>query len=374
MSSPGRGAFVSSLFVMVLAGLLFSSSAVLAQEFIYTANFGDSTISGFSVDVNTGAVTDVPGSPFDSGVGPIPVTTSPDGQFLYVVALNWYQGGPCGTNFSQLLAYRIGNSGELDPWQAVPLRGYCASYATVDPSGQYLYIALINYGANKYGEIAAYQINSGTLTEVQGSPFPSPVSLPSGQGAAIGALAIANNGKVMYGANPWSTAGILVFDRNPGTGAVLYRDSFNSGTPFTTLATTPNGKFLLALRSSGTGLYEYAISADGGLTEVPGSPFALPVTNYANAIALSPNGDFVAIVEQGGIAIEKEDPTSGHLTSVAGSPFGGGFPPAITFDASGKFVYVPGAGYRINPETGVLTEVTTFATGNSPEGIAAVKR
>ena len=178
----------------------------------------------------------------------------------------------------------------------------------------------------------------------------------------------------MYGANPWDGAGILVFDRNPNTGAVLYRNSFNSGVAFSTLAITPNGKFLLALPSSGESLYEYAIGANGELTKTPGSPYALPRTNYANAIAVSPSGAFVAIAEQGGVSVERANPANGGLWPVEGSPFGGGFPPAVTFDASGQFVYVTGAGYQINAQTGVLTLISTFETGSSPEGIAAVKK
>jgi len=40
-------------------------------------------------------------------------------------------------------------------------------------------------------------------------------------------------------------------------------------------------------------------------------------------------------------------------------------PLAITFDSSGKFVYVPGTAYRIDGEAGVLTKVGSFKTGSS---------
>jgi 6-phosphogluconolactonase (cycloisomerase 2 family) len=374
MKSCGKVWLTVLLCVVPLALVVAAPSQSVAQEFVYISNFGDGTISGFAVNAVDGRLTHVPGSPFGAGVGPGPLAHSLDGQFLYVALLEWYQGGPCGTNFSELLAYSIEpTNGRLWPLQAVPLPGYCASDAIVDPSGQFLYVALINFSSNKYGEIAAYKISSGTLTAVPGSPFPSPIALPPGQGAAIVSLAISEDGKTLYGSDPIDAAGILIFDRNPNTGELLYRDSFNSETTFSPMAMTPSGKFLLAMPSSGNELYEYAIGAYGDLMEVPGSPFTSPNTNIANGIAVSPNGDFIAIAEQGGITVQRTAPANGSLSIVPGSPFGSGVPSAITFDPSGNFVYVPGTAYKINSQTGVLTEVSTFETGSSPEAITAVK-
>jgi hypothetical protein len=47
---------------------------------------------------------------------------------------------------------------------------------------------------------------------------------------------------------------------------------------------------------------------------------------------------------------------------------------AITFDPSGEFVYVPGTAYKMDPETGVLTEVGTFKTGSYALDIIGVRQ
>jgi len=80
------------------------------------------------------------------------------------------------------------------------------------------------------------------------------------------------------------------------------------------------------------------------------------------------------VAEQGGIAVEKITPKSGALTEVPGSPFGGYFPMAITFDPSGEFVYVPGTAYKMDPESGVLTKVGTFKTGSYALDITGVRQ
>jgi len=59
---------------------------------------------------------------------------------------------------------------------------------------------------------------------------------------------------------------------------------------------------------------------------------------------------------------------------VPGSPFGGYLPFTVTFDPSGQFVYVPGTAYRIDPETGVLTEIEHFKTGSYAFDITGLRQ
>ena len=61
-----------------------------STKFLYTANTGDGTISGFSIDSSTGMLTPVPGSPFSATKAPAPgflvimqLAVDPSGKFLY---------------------------------------------------------------------------------------------------------------------------------------------------------------------------------------------------------------------------------------------------------------------------------------------------
>ena len=57
----------------------------LFGQFSYVANQGDNTVSGYTVNATTGALTPIPGSPFPAGSFPISVAVDPSDKFIYVV-------------------------------------------------------------------------------------------------------------------------------------------------------------------------------------------------------------------------------------------------------------------------------------------------
>ncbi len=128
-------------------------------EFLYTANFDGtiSTISGFSVDTNTGALTALSGSPFAVSVSNY-ITTDRNGAYLYV------------TTGASVVGYGIdGTTGALSALAGFPVASGTNAYSvTVDASNQFLYVA--NEGA---ANVSAYELNgaSGALTAISGSPF-----------------------------------------------------------------------------------------------------------------------------------------------------------------------------------------------------------
>jgi len=142
-------------------------------NFVYVTNHGTSTISVYSVNSTSGALTPVSGSPFsipppsECNAEPYGAAIGPSGQFLYVADygcssisifyLNAATGVPAQISSSPIFI----NTDDLD----------CAAEpndATIDPTGRFFYVA--DQGC---GLISAYSIDSssGTLTEVMGSPF-----------------------------------------------------------------------------------------------------------------------------------------------------------------------------------------------------------
>ena len=107
-------------------------------EFLYTANFDgtSSTISGFSVDTNTGALTALSGSPFAVSVSNY-ITTDRNGAYLYV------------TTGASVVGYGIdGTTGALSALAGFPVASGTNAYSvTVDASNQFLYVA--NEGCRK---------------------------------------------------------------------------------------------------------------------------------------------------------------------------------------------------------------------------------
>ncbi len=352
-----------------LAFSVLASTPAAAQELIYTTNFDNSTASGFHLNVGTGAVMETPGSPYGTGIGPEQMAASGDGNFVYVAAANWYPGGPCGTSQAEIDTYKIAFEGELLPTQVTALPAWCPS--GILATGNDVYVVLDNFSGPKFGEIAGYKLVDGSLTPMTGSPFVSPITVSPGQQPAISGIALSNDGTVLYAADPNDSAGILIFDRLPQTGSLVFRRTFNSGTAFNAISISPSGKILAALPLYGNNVYVYSIAPQGVLTAVPGSPFATPNTNGQTDLAFSPDGKFLAISEQGGVSVLTVD-SSGGLAAVSGSPFGGGFPGLLSFDPTGKFLIIPGTVFQVDPTTGELTQLSTFVSGGS--GMVVLKK
>jgi len=63
-------------------------AAPLRAQFAYVTNVGSNTVSAYSIDRKTGALTPVPGSSFATGSGPVSVAVDPTTQFAYVANEN----------------------------------------------------------------------------------------------------------------------------------------------------------------------------------------------------------------------------------------------------------------------------------------------
>ena len=52
--------------------------------FAYVANQGSGNVSAYAIDTSTGALSEVAGSPFAAGIGPESISVHPSGKFAYV--------------------------------------------------------------------------------------------------------------------------------------------------------------------------------------------------------------------------------------------------------------------------------------------------
>src|SRR6202011_1547651 len=64
----------------------FSVAVDPSGKFAYVVNEGDNTVSGYTINATTGALTPIAGSPFagTAGTYPQPVAVDPSGKFAYV--------------------------------------------------------------------------------------------------------------------------------------------------------------------------------------------------------------------------------------------------------------------------------------------------
>jgi len=235
-------------------------------KFLFVADFlpnyaPNSFVLAFSIDPTTGALTQLPGSPYPTGINTSSVTTDPAGKFLFVA-----DGASC-----DIIAYSINaDTGALTAVPGSPFATKCpdAALDAVDPTGRFLYVS------NWYsGYVSAYGIDgsTGALTPVPGSPFSSP------SGSSTNGVAIDPTGHFLYVANYGSnTVSGYAIDAATGALSALSASPFpEAGLPYYA-AIDPSGNFLYVTNSGPGNISAYRISANtGALTPVPGSPFAV---------------------------------------------------------------------------------------------------
>ncbi len=291
---------------------LYIDGAARGSSFTFDA------IAEYRVNSSTGAITALPGSPFNPnqqqiGFGVI----RPDLKFAYlddfrsaslihIVSMNPATGAmvkDMGT-----FTIPVGNSATF------LLR------LSFDPTGRFLYVP--NGEANL---IDAYVSNptTGALTEVRGAPF-----VPRGSSSQLcspkadfcgGAVSISGTHHLYY-----------------------VSSNFDGVSEFTINSTT------------------------GALTELPTSPVANPA-HQGLGVRVAPNGKHLYVnaptqFGQSFIVAYTINPTTGKLTRVNGSPFAvPGQPNFMDIDVTGHFLYTANggtiSGFHINTTTGVLTRV-----------------
>ncbi len=200
------------------------------------------------------------------------------------------------------------------------------------PSPTFIYT---NNGAlvGRPNSVGAFAVApDGALVPVPGQPFPTG-GTDGAANAAIDQIFIV--GKLLYAANSFS-GDVSGFTIDPATGV----PTPVPGSPFqvdpyvstvTALTGTPDGRFLFAAMS-GTGfVYTFRINPDGSLSSL-GEPLVLE-TSTAGA-RVSPDGRFLGIAVGGGLSIFAID-VNGGLSQVPESPFyGHTYASAVDFTAT----------------------------------------
>jgi DNA-binding beta-propeller fold protein YncE len=331
-----------------------------ATEFLLVN--GSSGVTSLSIDSNTGALTQVSGSPFAAGTSPNRIALDPTGKVAYVTDL--------AAGASNIQSLSIGSSGAITVASTSNYAGTPGPIA-IDPSGAFAYI--VPDPSTNTQTISVFQINAAShaLTPIAGQPtaiagVPQAVTVdPSGKFVYI---PIILNG---------TAAAVAGRARDPNSGAltVLTNSPFAlSGTDPRSIAIT--GTTVLIANFGSNNLSVLSMDPNtGALTPAAGSPFGTGTGPVA--VAVDPSGKFVFVANQAASTLSEFSMSAGALTPVTGSPFTvGASPSAVTVDRSGKFVYVVTStgtsGFSLDATTGALTPIagSPFAAGAGGTGLA----
>jgi 6-phosphogluconolactonase (cycloisomerase 2 family) len=321
-----------------------------AGKFAYVTNAGSLVVSAYAIDVASGALTGVAGSPFTVGPAPQGVTTDPSGKFAFVANFGSNTVSAFTINSTSGVLTSVAGS----PFAAGPVGTHPVS-VTLDPAGQFAFTANGN-------SVSVYTINgaSGVLTLVTGSPF------SAGASASLKGLTVDPSGSFVYVADS-GTNGVLAFTITSPTGALtsVAGSPFSAGTNPVGVTIDPSGNFALVANNVSGTVSVYTISGTTGvLTPVAGSPFAAGANPVGVAVDAAGKFAFVANAGSSNVSVYSIHGTTGVLTPVAGSPFAADSGPiGVVVDVSGLFAFVPNStasnisAYRVDGTTGVLTPV-----------------
>jgi len=292
-----------------------------ARRFAYEVNpasgaANSGSISAYSIDGNTGALSPVAGSPFPDELGPVSLAVESTGRFAYVANSN-----PNGVS-----AYRIKReSGALKIVPASPFPGQGSGVPramAADPMGQFVYVA-VDLGAGR-GQVSGYRIDkgSGALSVVPGSPFPTehfPFSIAVD---SSGAFAYVTCGQ-RVGGEPNPTISAYSIDRKTGALTQAPGSPYDVAFPPLSVTATPSGRFVYVAASLANAISAYTVdNTTGALT----SPTGFVDSGAPRSVAVDPSGQFLYAADSDAfrISIYSIDNTTGALTllSVASLPTG----------------------------------------------------
>jgi 6-phosphogluconolactonase (cycloisomerase 2 family) len=343
---------------------------IVCGEYSYVVNGADNTISAFSVDSTTGAITLV-GPPVSAGVTPSAIAGTSDKKYLYSVN--------SGSNNVSAFAVDPG-TGALTrvPETAIVAGTTPRALALYNGTNNgFLYVA--NTGSDN---LSAYQIDQST-----GVPSPlSPASYTTGAGPRAIAILPASPPLIyapplLYVANTGGSHDISAFTINAATGDLtpIAGSPFVSGSSVTSLAFGAEGAFLYAADANGSTAAIFGFLVDrlsGALSPLSGSPLALPL---CNDVVTDQTGTYLYATTGTDLLGYSIDALTGTLTLLPGFPIAvGADVRSVSIDPTNQFLYVANGSagtvtsYTLNAVTGALTLMpgSPFAVGTAADYIA----
>jgi 6-phosphogluconolactonase len=355
------------MVALVSAAALFGCGGHGGSHFAYVTLIGNNTVAGLKVSEESGGLSSIPGSPFTTGNSPWSVLIHPSNKFVYV----------SNSMDNTISLFSVGNSGALI--EVTPRTPSCIfpTFMTMDSAGNFLYVA--NFDSNT---ISVYSLNSGSgaLAEIAGSPFFS--QFPE-------VLALSPSGGVLYVVNNLFGE-ISAYSVNSGVLTPVAGSPFTAAPPggLGSIAIDPSGKFLFANRNFGGPFHfvgdvlGFTVTAGtGALTLMAGTPFTAGTS--PSSLTFDNSGKFLYVANfiSNNVSAFTVDSNNGTPTQITGSPYTVGTDPAIiAADSSGKYLYVvhdPGtiSEFVIDATAGTLkpTSQSSFNLGTNPEAMTISK-
>jgi 6-phosphogluconolactonase len=401
---------LSQLFLVSAIGLTLATwltaCNIVTIDYVYVATSGGSSngdtgqIYSYAADAESGAPRVA--HPAVSSGGDSPIALAVDSTYSDLYVANEASG--------TVIHFAVASDGTLTQKDSLTTSEPPVAIA-VNKAGTYLYVlsgitsapptcpsspTLASATLTEYA-LSSGTIGSATATETLSVPgYASDTLVPT-------AIAVLPNSNDVYAsvydasayapgspscvtsnANPGWVFGFVV-----GSGGALSANSdspYESGVKPSGMATDPTNRFVYVTDFASNELIGYTVQGSGELDFMVNGPFK--TGNEPGSVVVDPRGLYIyvtnaldATVSAYSISLPTGTPSAAFATTGSTNNTTDSQPVAITIDpALGRFVYTANhlgdsiSGFRLNPNTGVLTATiaTPYPTGNGPSAVVAV--
>lgn len=390
-SKTGQGLLAAAVSLGVALGITScGQSNTIDYLYITASKNNPGQISVYRVDLQSGALTQIPDSPYLSGGrNPVAEVTSPNGANLYVV----------NHDDNTIVEFAIGTDAKLYPQNTYQTPGTEPNAIAINQAGTLLFVldtfqplfsgsnpgpgALVVFPISSNGSLGAPVTNSALNVPYWPVEFaPSTVNVTA-------------NGNFVYVANANTNNPTPADQRGTvsafavGSGGALTpvyatpSDEPYAGVTPSASASDPTSRFLYVTDSASNQLYVYTIGSNGAVTALTNGPFATGV--FPDAVTIDPSGTYlyVANYNSNSVGAYQISQSTGAPSALAGATSYAtktGPTCILVEPAFGRFVYTANfldssvTGFQLNPNSGVLTgtENSPYPAAGQPTCAAAV--
>jgi YVTN family beta-propeller protein len=285
------------------------------HNLLFVSNQSANTLSEFSVNTSTGALTAAAGSPFPTGTRPTAAAVDAQGRFVFVA----------NQASNSIGVFSIGTNGALAAVSGSPFPAASPFGLSVNPAGTVLYASNFpDSTASDLNTVSAFSIAAnGALTSASGSPFPDAKST-AGFASVVGLLADPS-GKFVFAADHMAES-VVTFNVNPAGGALTPASALPPPAPSCSvschhnplrLAVDPADKFIYWTNVQNGTVSAFNIN-NGNLTAIAETP----VGAHPFGLALDPTGRFLYVVNKADNTVSgfSVNPTNGAVSPLSGFP------------------------------------------------------
>jgi 6-phosphogluconolactonase len=402
-SKSGQRLLAAAVSVGIALGITSCGQSNTVDFLYVTASKNNpGQIAVYKVDQESGALTQIPSSPYSSGGrNPVAEITSPDGKYLYVV----------NHDDNTIVEFAIGTDGKIYPQNTYNTPGTEPQAIAINSTGTLLFVvdtfqpgfstanpgpgALVVFPVNSDGSLGTAITNTSVTPNVpfwpvENNPSSVNVTVPLSGSSTDYVYVVNTNTSSQRGtvsAFSFSTAsggGALT----PITGSPCIANSaagtncFQAGVAPNASASDPTGRFFYVTDGATNQLIAYTITPGGVLIPLQNGPFKTDV--FPNAVTVDPTATYIYVANfnSNDISAYQIDQGTGAPSSLATNTFATKTGPTCVMiePALGRYLYTSNfldnsiTGYQKNPNTGLLTgtENNPYPTAGQPTCTAAI--